>query len=197
MRRLLEVALLAVSATVPLRSASAQMIADHSLDQAPLLEPPRLVELRLQVDTPTTRAIEYSDAYGTRLTIHRIGSYTMIPLFAAEYMLGDRLLNGSSPAGWVRSTHGAVAGGVAALFAVNTVTGAWNLWDARRDPEGRTRRLLHSALMMASEAGFVATGVLSDRAGHSMSGASTHRNVALASMSLSTAGTLLMWLWKD
>ena len=38
-------------------------------------------------DTPRVRrhAIAYSDAYNTRLTIHRIGSYTMLPLFAGEW----------------------------------------------------------------------------------------------------------------
>ena len=47
-------------------------------------------------DTPRVRphAIEYSDAYNTRLTIHRWGSCTMLPLFASEYYLGNRLLNG-------------------------------------------------------------------------------------------------------
>ena len=40
------------------------------------------------VARPRPRAIEYSDAYNTRLTIHRIGSYTMLPLFA-QPSLGD------------------------------------------------------------------------------------------------------------
>ena len=39
-------------------------------------------------DTPRVRrhAVAYSDAYNTRLTIHRIGSYTMLPLFAGEWL---------------------------------------------------------------------------------------------------------------
>ena len=40
------------------------------------------------IDTPTVRrrhAIQYSDQYYTRLTIHRYGSYAMLPLFVAEY----------------------------------------------------------------------------------------------------------------
>ena len=40
------------------------------------------------------RAIQYSDAYYTRLTIHRYASYAELPLFAAEYALGQRILNG-------------------------------------------------------------------------------------------------------
>ncbi|HWJ24440.1 MAG TPA: hypothetical protein VNS52_18920, partial [Gemmatimonadaceae bacterium] len=79
------------------------------------------------------RAIEYSDWYARRLTIHRIGSYTMIPLFAAEYALGQRLLSTSPRPAWVRPTHIGVAVGTAALFGVNTITGAWNLWDSRHD----------------------------------------------------------------
>jgi len=51
-------------------------------------------------DTPDTRrrvhAVEYSDAYNTRLTIHRLGSYTVLPLVGVEYYLGDRLLNGTN-----------------------------------------------------------------------------------------------------
>jgi hypothetical protein len=39
------------------------------------------------------RAIEYSDAYYTRLRIHQIASYAELPMFAAEWVLGQRLLN--------------------------------------------------------------------------------------------------------
>jgi hypothetical protein len=153
----------------------------------------------LPLDTPVVRprAIEYSDWYARRLTIHRIGSYTMLPLFAAEYALGDRLLTGTNVASWVKPTHVTVATGLGALFTVNTVTGVWNLWDSRHDPAGRTRRWLHAGLMVASDAGFVWTGALADGAGHSPSDARLHRNVAIGSMAISTAGTVLMWLWKD
>src|SRR5438105_2086683 len=101
------------------------------------------------------RSIEYSDAYYTRLTVHRYGSYAMLPLFAAEYALGQNLLNDGSPAGWIKPTHLAVAYGIGGLFTVNTVTGAWNLWESRPDPTDRTRRWLHTAIMLASDAGFV------------------------------------------
>jgi hypothetical protein len=143
------------------------------------------------------RAITYSDAYATRLKIHRIGSYTMLPLFGAEFGLGQTLLTSSNPASWVKPTHTAVALGIGALFTVNTVTGAWNLWESRQDPAGRTRRWIHAALLIASDAGFVATGVIAEDAGHSTSGGQRHRNVALGSMALATAGTVMMWFWKD
>jgi hypothetical protein len=152
-------------------------------------------------DTPRVRrrvrAVEYSDAYNTRLTIHRIGSYTMLPLFAGEYYLGDRLLNGTNPASWMKPAHTGVATAIGALFTINTVTGAWNLWDSREDPAGRTRRYLHTALMLASDAGFLWTGAIAGDAKHNINAGQRHRNVALGSIGLSTAGTALMWFWKD
>ena len=157
------------------------------------------------VDTPVVRrhAIQYSDAYYTRLTIHRIGSYTILPLFAAEYALGQNLIQDASPPSWMRPTHGLVAGGIGVLFGVNTITGAWNLWDSRQDPAGRTRRYTHTALMLASDAGFLATGLLAP--GHHQRFASfsdyqnrqrIHKNVAIASISVSTIGGVMMWFWK-
>lgn len=143
------------------------------------------------------RAIEYSDWYARRLTIHRIGSYTMIPLFAAEYALGQRLLSTSPQPTWVRPTHIGVAVGTAALFGVNTITGAWNLWDSRHDENGRTRRIVHTALMLASEAGFAYTGAIAGDARESFDAAHRHKNAALASMGISIAGTGMMWFWKD
>ena len=143
---------------------------------------------------PRPKAIEYSDAYGTRLQIHRIGSYAMLPLFASEYVLGDRLMQ-QNHADWLKPAHGVVAGGLGVLFAVNTVTGVWNLVESRHDPEGRTRRLLHSALMIAADAGFAYTGLVTGDANESAEGRTRHKNAALVSMGLSTAGTLMMWLW--
>src|SRR5690349_12644660 len=109
------------------------------------------------LDTPVVRRprpIEYGDAYYTRLTIHRYGSYAMIPLFVAEYSLGQNLMNDASPASWMKPSHAAVAGGIGVLFGVNTITGVWNLWESRDDPAGRTRRIVHSVMMIASDAGF-------------------------------------------
>ncbi|HEY4218268.1 MAG TPA: hypothetical protein VGM67_14095 [Gemmatimonadaceae bacterium] len=153
------------------------------------------------LDTPRVRrrprAIEYSDAYNTRLTIHRIGSYTMLPLFAGEWILGDRLLNGVNPPGWMEPTHAGVAGALGVLFTVNTITGAWNLWDSRADPAGRTRRYLHTGLMLASDAGFAWAGAIGGDAKHDFNAGRRHRNVALGSIGLSTVGTAIMWFWKD
>jgi hypothetical protein len=94
-----------------------------------------------------------------------------------------------------------VALGIAGLFAVNTVTGGWNLWDARKDPNGRLRRYIHAALMIVSDAGFVATGA-SAPGGHSRRLSNraalerTHRGIAVASMSTALAGYVMMLVWK-
>src|SRR3954463_7778346 len=61
-------------------------------------------------------AVEYSDWYAKRLTIHRIGSYTMLPLFGAEYILGNQLLHSRDEQSGVKATHVAVATGIGALF---------------------------------------------------------------------------------
>lgn len=141
-------------------------------------------------------AIEYSDWYDRRLTIHRIGSYTMLPLFGAEYVLGNQLIHGDQSSA-MKGAHVAVATGIGALFTVNTVTGVWNLWDARSDPAGRTRRTLHAITMLASDAGFIWTGAIGGDAKRSNDNARRHRNVAIGSIGIATIGTAMMWLWKD
>jgi len=179
----------------------------------PSVEAPLPLLARVAVPLPAAvaqqrpRAIEYSDAYYTRLTIHRIGSYVMLPLFAGEYVLGKRLLDGGNVASWVRPWHGNLAAGIGVLFAVNTVTGVWNLAEGWKEPEGRTRRILHSALMLAADAGFLyAASLAGEHEGfefgeggrfESEGSPTRHRNAALVSIGLSTASTLMMWLWKD
>ena len=167
---------------------------------------PERTLLPMRVDTPVVqrpRAIEYSDAYYTRLTIHRWGSYVMIPLFVAEYSLGQNLMNDASPPSWIKPAHSVVAGGVGVLFGVNTITGAWNLWDARSDPSGRTRRIVHSVLMIVADAGFVATGATAPESDDFFSGSNdylhrrrVHRNLAIGSIALSTVSGAMMWIWK-
>ncbi len=44
------------------------------------------------------------------------------------------------------------------VFGVNTVTGLWNLWDARNDPDGRTLRTVHALTMLAADAAFSYAG---------------------------------------
>jgi hypothetical protein len=141
------------------------------------------------------RAVDHSDGYYTRLSVHRVGSYAILPLFAVEYLLGHQLMDSNDPPGWVKGTHEAGAMAIGAVFAVNTVTGLWNLVEARHDPGG-ARRWTHAALMLAAEAGFLYATTLAGDAGDSHAGAADHRNAALVSIGLSTVGTVLMWVWK-
>jgi hypothetical protein len=141
--------------------------------------------------------VEYSDAYFTRLTIHKWASYLTVPLFVGEYVVGQKLINGEG-SDRLRGVHGALAGGIAGLFVVNTVTGGLNAIEARKDPEERNRRTLHSVLMLLADAGFVATGMLAkeneDEGGWSGGPANnnTHRNVALASMGTALVSYAIM-----
>ncbi|MES1259101.1 MAG: hypothetical protein ABUL71_00805 [Gemmatimonadota bacterium] len=156
-------------------------------------------------DTGRPRAIEYSDAYAVRLKIHQIGSYVELPLFVAEYILGNKLINDTStfiPSqresnSSTRSLHSAVATGLGALFTVNTITGVWNLIESRHEPAGRLRRWIHSIAMLMADAGFALTASAAGDAKRTTSGADHHRNLAIGSMGLATLSTLIMWLWKD
>jgi len=143
-------------------------------------------------------AVEYSDAYYTRLKIHQVLSWTMLPLFALQYASGNQILQyGSAAPSWATSLHGPTATALAGVFGINTITGAWNLWDSRKDPSGRARRYIHSALMFIADAGFVYTGTLANEAETSYDARQRHKNVAIASMSVATASWLMMLLWKD
>jgi hypothetical protein len=152
-----------------------------------------------QSPAPRVRAVEYSDAYRTRAKIHKIASYAMLPLFVSEWALGQSMYN--NPNESKKGPHAALGASIGVLFGVNTVTGAWNLWEARKDSNGRTRRMLHGLLMMAADVGFVATGALAPdlegefEHGNFTAGSgskSTHRAVALTSMGIATVGYLVM-----
>lgn len=154
--------------------------------------PPAPPSLALPLAPPLApQDFEYSSAYYTRLTIHRWGSYVMLPLFAAQYYVGSQLYSGKG-GDWAEDLHPALAWGVGGLFASNTITGAWNLWEGRKDPQDRTRKVAHAVLMMAADAGFLTTAILGDKAEDTGSGRATHRAVAISSMAVATTGWLLM-----
>lgn len=171
-------------------------------DRSPRPSEP-LAELRWEPavaspDTTRPRAIEYSNAYGVRLTIHRYASYTMLPLFVAQYIAGRDLLNNNTQASsFARNWHRPLATAVGGLFLINTVTGVWNLVESRHDPAGRTRRIIHSLLMLTADAGFTATGIVASGAHDSASRRSLHQTLAISSMGVALAGDLLMIVWKD
>ena len=132
----------------------------------------------------------------------------MLPLFVAQYVLGDRLIQQKEDVfsgartepvdADLRHWHAATAAGVGALFVVNTTTGVWNLIEARHDPNGRGVRTAHAVAMLLADAGFVATGLLgSDATDSGVDDARRHRNVALVSMGLATASAAFMWFRRD
>ena len=146
------------------------------------------------------RAVEVSEAYHVRLTIHKIASFATVPLFVAEYIVGRKLYTSLSPSQSDRQLHSTIASGVAGLFAVNTVTGAWNLWDSRKTPQGALRRYLHSGLMFLADAGFVATGLTAPHGRRILptaSARSRHQTIAVASMGTALASYAMMIFWKD
>jgi hypothetical protein len=170
---------------------------------------PRVEALRVGADAmvpDTTRvrrkAVRLSEAYEFRNKVHKLASWTMLPLFVAEYAAGDQLIRkGRSAPGWARDCHGVGAGAIAGLFGINTLTGGLNWWETRNQTDGRTWRTVHSALMLLAEAGFVATGALAEGEGDSFrsvnSGSSgnqnkAHRAVAIGSMSIATISSLMM-----
>jgi hypothetical protein len=142
-------------------------------------------------------AIQHSDAYLTRAKIHKYASFATLPLFAGEVLLGSSLYSGSGSSG-VKTAHAVVGAGIVGLFGVNTVTGAWNMfgegWDEK---EGRTLRLVHGLMMMAADVGFVATVATAPSSGRRgaltfETDKATHRNIAVASISVATASYLIM-----
>ncbi len=157
--------------------------------------------------TRRRRAIQYSDWYTRRFTIHKWASWTMLPLSVGEYVVGQKLYNvpGGSDEG-LRGTHQALATGIEVLFAANTITGAWNLWDSRHDPNGRTRRWIHGISMLVADAGFLVAAATAPGDDCAEGGgicppnsqrAGTHRSVAIGAFGLSTASWLMMLLWKN
>jgi hypothetical protein len=174
-------------------------------DSAPASIPSRLeLPLSLQIEADTTprrrrKSVEVSEWYERRLRIHRYGAYTTVPLFVFQAAAGNELYQKSSgAAGWARNGHRVGATALATVFTVNTVTGLWNLWDSRSVPQGRTRRAIHTVLMLASDAGFAYAGIkLSEDAEQSADARRKHRNMAYTSMGVAVTGAGMMLLWRD
>ncbi len=187
-------------------AASAGVAPTPTLSLAVSLPPLEATDAHALVEAETGQplhaaAVEHSQAYETRKKIHKIASFATLPLFGTELWLGQSLYNTSANNGSMRAAHGIVGAGIVGLFAVNTVTGAWNMFgEDRKDPEGRTLRLTHGLLMMAADVGILLT-TRSGPNSHSQRQAltfetnkATHRNMAIASISVGTAGYLIMLL---
>lgn len=148
-----------------------------------------------QTTTRRPRAFEYSDAYVVRRKIHKYASFATLPLFGVEYVLGNKLWDDPVNAS-VRDAHGAIATAIAGLFAVNTVTGVWNLWEGRKDPNGGKKRVIHSILMLGADAGFLATGALAPSLVEGGGDRELHRTVALTSIGVATVSYLMMLMGR-
>ena len=154
-----------------------------------------------QTTASRPKAVTYSNGYATRAKIHKYASIATLPLFVAEAVVGQKLLDErDSESGSLRSMHSGLAAGMGVLFGVNTVTGVWNMWEDRKNPSGHKKKMIHSILMLAADAGFVATAALAPGGDDDESGssnrASTHQAVAYGSMGVATIGYVYMLLAK-
>jgi hypothetical protein len=174
--------------------------APDSVKADPTALGPRLEVARIGVDVapedtvrPRRRAVRLSEAYHTRLRIHKLSSYAMLPMFAYEYAAGTQLMQKSAAApAWARVGHRAVADGLLVLFTVNTYTGARNWWETRSQESGRTWRTAHSALMLLSDLGFSVAGQLSKPAETSIVTRRLHKQIAITSIGVATVSYAMM-----
>lgn len=175
------------------------------LAPCPLLDPasrPPTDPIATSVARPDTvhrraKAVEVSDFYALRLRVHRYASYATIPLFVAQTVAGNELLqadkSGAPKPGWASGVHSVGAAGLGVLFTLNTVTGAWNLWDSRHDSVGRTKRIIHSVLLLAADGGFALAGSSGGGdAAESQAARNRHRDIAYAAMGTALAGYSVM-----
>ena len=128
----------------------------------------------------------------TRAKIHRYASWATLPIFIANYYAGDQLYDGDFTEGQ-KSFHSSMVNASVVLFGLNSVTGVWNLWEGRKDPNHKTRRMVHGIMMLAADAGFAATGATApDFEEGKGEDRSTHRALAITSMGIATASYLFM-----
>jgi hypothetical protein len=161
-----------------------------------------LASTSVQDTVPTrrrARAVEMSDAYELRLRIHRYAAYSVIPLFVLQSVAGNQLYqadkSGAVRPSWAKSTHSLGAAAIGSVFTLETVTGLWNLWESRDNEVGRTRRLAHSALLLASDAGFTYAGIkLASDAKNDSDARDRHRMISYYSMGAALAGYGLMYV---
>ncbi len=145
------------------------------------------------------KAVEVSDWYARRLTLHRRLSYAMIPMFGFQALAGRQIWDkGNLAPGWARTGHRIGAATIASAFTVNVVTGAWNLWDSRSAEDGRALRYVHAVSMLAASAGFTYAGaVLSEQAETDSDKRKLHWQVAVSSMGITAVSGVLMKILND
>ena len=145
------------------------------------------------------KAVEVSEWYAKRLTIHRRVSYALIPMFGLQTLAGKQIWDkGNLAPTWAKTGHRIGATVIAGAFTVNAVTGVWNLWDSRAQPEGRALRYLHAVSMLTASAGFTYAGAyLSKEAETDIDARRLHPKVALASVGLTAVSGILMKILND
>ena len=204
MTKLISFAALVLLALAPVRAGAQDVIQIDQLtlpSATPIADSLAAEAARLAAEAQGQRpvAIDYSDAHELRAKIHRYVSWSALPLMATEFALGEKLYNDPNSAhSTPRGVHGAVGAGLIGVFGVQSFTGVWNLVESNQAP-GRTKRLVHGLMMLAAEGGFVAAAVTApshDRIGLPSFDAdkATHRDIAIVSLGVGTAGYLLMLL---
>jgi len=180
-------------ALLPATPAAAQDL-DLAKATATATSSAELVAADSQSPAPRRIAFEYSDGYKTRAKIHKYASFATLPLFASELALGQSIYN--NPSEGKKGAHVAVGTAIVGLYGVQAVTGIWNLMEAKKDPHRSKTRLVHSILMLASGAGFAITPMVApgehERFESTGGNRSLHRNVAITSIAIGTAGYLTM-----
>jgi hypothetical protein len=184
-------------------AADTSRLRPPSIDTSFFISVPKTARLNVIPDTirdtipkQRRRSVEVSEWYSRRLTIHRYAAYASIPVFGLQYLAGSQLYDkGNDAPGWAKNTHRFGATALAGIFTVNTVTGAWNWWESRSQPKGRTLRTIHALTMLGADAAFTYAGVkLSDEAENSADKRSQHRTVALSAIALSAVSGIGMKL---
>jgi hypothetical protein len=180
--------------------------------EAPVLESgdalaPGLFLVPVTADTVRRRrAVRLSYSYYRRLDLHRWVGYAVPPLFLAEFLAGDKLLKeGSAAPLWAEKSHKPIAYALAGVFTFNAVTGVWNLAEAGKVQSGKTRRWVHSIMMLASSAGFIYSAQIAPStadidariAAGKRGGWTPHKRAAVASIGLATVAHAMMFIWKD
>lgn len=147
---------------------------------------------------PRPRAIEYDDSYYTRLEIHRDLSYAIYPLYVGQYLFGRELWNkGRDAPTWAKTEHRTFATALVGVFGANTVTGLWNLWDSRHDPDHRTLRTVHALTMLAADGAFAYAGsTLATQAQNSLAKRRLHRTITISAMGVTALSSLIMTFYN-
>lgn len=144
-----------------------------------------------------------SHAYFVRRKIHKYASFATMPLIVSQAIVGQKLMDRTGgESGSLRSAHSALTAGLGVLFGVESVTGVWNMFEARKNHVKSKRHLVHGILMLAADAGFVATAAMApgrDEEGRQIRAsnrASAHRAVGFASLGVATVGYIYMLIAK-